>query len=191
MTPLYRTSNMERAVNMLAQHFRQVLVDSVYWCNTHIRFRADAVTVPVYFARVESQVVLWQNRGGVLVRWDRRLKTGAYDAMLFTECPRAIEFLDRESEEARSVVVVYEPPTWRPHEETLKERFADKTERNRRRATDALARVRQLIESSDRFTPAALARLLRAHQGTIIPPSSFPVSPSTGARVSGTVHRAP
>lgn len=192
MIPLYRTPKMEQAVNTLAKHFRQVVVDTTYWCIPAIRFRPDMIhAASVYFARVPSQIVLWQNRGGVLIRWNRKTEIGSYDAILFAECPRSVEYLDRYSSGARSIVVVYEPPTWRVHAQSVQKCFLQKSEHKRQTANFAFERMKQLHDASERLTPASLARLLLVHQGQIVPPSSAPVLPSDAEHVSHTHRQAP
>lgn len=182
---------MERAVNLLAVHFRQVAVWAAYWCRPSVRFQADKIhSAQVYFDRTDSQITLWQNRGGVLIRWGNKTVLGPHDAMFFAECPRSIEFLDRYSEQTRSVVVVHEPTNWRVHEESVRSRYSDKP-RKLRSATDALERIKQLMESTERFTPASLARLLRAHPAASPQPSSALESRAVVARSSGTTAGVP
>ncbi len=191
MIPVYRTSNMEQAVNMLAREFRQVLVDAYYDMRPRIRFRPDSITSRVYFAKVPSQILSWQNTGGVIVRWSRRIVVGPHDAVLFAECPRTIHFIDRLARDTRTVAVVYCPPTWKAHFDTIGQRAEKKKEGRRRAEMDALGRVKQFVEGSERFTPSVLARLLLVHQGTIVRPSSAPGSRAVVARASGTNRIAP
>lgn len=182
---------MEQAVNMLAREFRLVLVDANYTMNPHIRFKPDSITERVYFAKVPSQILAWQNTGGVLVRWSRKVVVGPSDAMLFAECPRTIHFIDRLAQDTRTVAVVYCPPTWKAHFQTVSSRCEKKKEGRRRSEMDALGRVKQFVEGSERFTPSVLARLLLVHQATIVRPSSAPGSREVEARASGTNRIAP
>lgn len=192
MTPLFRTSQMEWSANLLAKHFRQVLVDAAYYCRPSIRIRADRlIQNRVYFDRTQSQITLWQNNGGILLRWDRRRDPGEYEAILYSECPRSIEFLDRYAQGARWLVVVYEPREWRVHFENIRKRNVAKPPKRLRSAVEGLERVKQLVESAERFTSHSLARLLLAHQGQIAPPSSSLVSPAGAARAAGTAFAAP
>lgn len=189
--PVFRTANVEHAANLLAKNFRQVLVDCIQYATPPIRFRADKITATrVYFAKVNSQITLWQNNGGVLIRWERNKPTGPYEAILYNECPRSIEFVDRFAEDARWLIVVRQPVTWKPHFDSVKWRCEKKPHRLRR-YLEAVERAKQLIESSPRFTPEALANLLLVRQGQIARPSSFPVLPEVGGRVSGIARIAP
>lgn len=191
MIPLYRVSNMERAVNMLSKHFRQVLVDCCYWCEYPIRFRADKIMARVYFSKVPSQITLWQNCGGVLVRWSRKVIPGPYDAILYAECPRSIDKLDRHAQDARFMCAVYTPPTWRPHFEIARKRGAKKPDWKARVMMDGLERVKTLLEFSPPLTPTSLESLLLARQVQITQPLSAPVSREVAAHAADTVARAP
>lgn len=192
MIPLYRSSKMEPTVNLLAKHFRQVVVDAAYYAIPRVRFRADMLNADhIYFDKTKSQVSAWQSTGGVLMRFERKTVTGPYDAVFYSECPRSIEFLDRYSQDARWMAVIYSPPTWRGHFDGVEVRMKDKPERKKRASMDAIERVRQLLESSPPFTSDSLARLLLARQGQIVPPSSAPVLLSTAERVAGTTAKAP
>jgi hypothetical protein len=192
MIPLYRSAKSEPTVNLLAKHLRQVVVDAAYWCKPAIRLRPDVLNADhIYFDRTKSQVIAWQSTGGVLIRWDRKTVCGPFDAVFYAECPRAIELLDRYSQDARWINVVYQPPTWKQHLDTLAKRTADKPDRKKREMADALERMKQLLESSEPFTSDALARLLLSHQGQIVPPSSAPVLREAAARAAGTTSVAP
>lgn len=192
MIPVYRTSNMEQAGNLLAKHFRQVLVDAAYYCRPAIRIQADKLTASrVYFDRTDSQVTLWQDSGGILIQWDRKRAKGEYEAMLFAECPRSIELLDRYAEGSRWIVVVYAPPSWRMHFDTLKMRTAEKRAEKQRRMLTALERVQQFVEASPQFTATSLAHLLLSHPGQIARPSSVPLLRVDVGRVSDKVRIAP
>lgn len=192
MIPLYRVSKMEQAVNMMAKHFRQIIVDTCHTCQPAIRFKPDEiVSARVYFAKTKSQIALWQNNGGVLIRWNRRAVTGPYEAILYAECPRSIAHLDNGAQDARWLAAVYNPPTWRIHFESLTRRMEGRTALKRRTVMDGLERVKQLVESTEQLTPTSFARLLLVHQGKIALPSSAPVLSSVGARVAGIASGAP
>ena len=182
---------MERAVNELTKAFRLVVVDGCCLNVPPIRFRADLVRANVYFSKVASQVTLWQNNGGVIVRWSRKHEVGDYDAILYVECPRSIEQLDRHARGAQHVCVVYEPPTWRVHFETAARRYARRPESKRRTIMDGIERMRQFLNYSDRFTPACLDRLLLAHQESKSLRSSARGSPEGAGRSAGTGSGAP
>src|SRR5258708_948619 len=192
MISVYRTSDMEQAANLLGKNFRQVLVDAVYYCEPKIRIQADKLTTAqVYFDRTDSQVTRWQDSGGILIQWYRDRAKGEYEAMLFAECPRSIALLDRYADGARWIAVVYEPPTWRVHHDTVKLRMEERKPEKCRRSLIALERVQQLVESAPALTPASLARLLLSHPGQIARPSSVPVLPEVSVRVSDRVRLVP
>src|ERR1700681_3623437 len=159
---------MAPGAHPIGKHVRQVVVDAAYYAIPKIRLRPDMLNADhIYFDRTKSQVTAWQSTGGVLIRWDRKTVCGPFDALFYAECPRAIELLDRYAQEARWIVVVYQPPTWRVHFDTLAKRTAEKADRKKREMADALERMKQLLEYSDSFTSDALARLLLSHQGQI------------------------
>ena len=190
MIPIYRAGKMEPAVNLMAKHIRNVLVDTSLWVRPNITIRSNMIDCAVYFDRVPSQGVLWQNNGGVLIRRNRNIDYDN-DAIFFCECPRSIEILDRAARLTRSFVVVYQPPTWRPFFDTVEKRFALKSEKQRYIARANLERVHQLLESSEIFTPRTLARILLVRQGQIPRPSSAPGLPSDEERSADMLRGAP
>ena len=191
MIPLYRTTKPERAANLLAQNYRRVLVNAFYYCIPTLRFRADLIDGRVYFDKVPSQIVAWQNTGGVLMHFKKDVEVGACEAILFAECPRTVEFLDLLSQDVLEIAVVREPPTWQVHLDSVKRNHADKPERLQRKAMDNLQRVRQLVDSSARLTPASLAHLLHSQRKATPQPSFAPASPASEARSSGTTRAVP
>jgi hypothetical protein len=188
MLTVYRTANMEVAVNLMAKHIRNVLVDATLWVRPSIMFRPDLIdTATVYFDRVPSQFVLWQNNGGVLIRKDRKHEYDT-DAIFFSECPRSIQMLDKAARRTRFFAVVYQPPTWRTFFETLETRFAEKSEMKRFVTRANLERVQQFMEDCDTFNPRTLEKILLVRQGQIPRPSSAPL-PLSGEARSGCMPR--
>lgn len=182
MIPILTTTRPEHASNLLAERFRTVLVQAHYDNYTRIRFRADLVRDPrVFFGKVRSQIVKWHEQGGVLISWRRcDEREGEHDAILFAECPKSLDMLYRSCANTRSVAVVYTPPTWRPHEETIALRHAEKPEK----ALRQLKRVRMLrdvLADKPTLSRARLSRLLPALPGTT-QSSSSPGSPAGAGR---------
>lgn len=155
---LYRTVRQEWAVNLLLKHFRHVLIRMYGVKGNQIRFRADRVEDErFYFGNVPSQIEHWQKTGGACIMYQDSQTILPHDALLFSECPRAVEMLDRASLGTRSVVVVFMPPNWRRHEEALAERFSGI---KRMVAQMRFERMRALAEAAPVFTPRALEKLL-------------------------------
>ena len=72
----------------------------------------------------------WQQRGGTLI-WKPHPLTfkapvPACDAMLFTECPFQIDRFEHIIRSVRQEVVVYRPPTWQLHNETIEYMYPGK-----------------------------------------------------------------
>lgn len=191
MTPLLRSDNIERSVNLLTKHFRLVLIDAEYWINTPIRLRADKLHASVYFAKSESQVDQWQNNGGVMLRWLRRYPVGPSDAVFFAECPRSIALLDQGARDTRWLSVVYIPPTWRPHYDAVKSREKPRAQHLLRAMADGFERMKFMAEDAPPLTSSNLEKILRFHRGQIVQPSSSLESPADAARSAGTTSEAP
>lgn len=121
MIPLARCTRPEAAANLLLGTFRNVLVQAHYDNKVRIRFRADLVDAGrVFFGKVPSQIRSWRAHGGLLISWRRvDAKEGPHDAILFAECPRSIEAIYSGAHLTRHMAVVYVPPTWRLHEDTI------------------------------------------------------------------------
>lgn len=187
MIPIARTSKPESAATLLAQTFRHVLVQMHHDNHTRIRFRADLVRDErVFFGKVASQIVRWREQGGVLISW-RRVdgKEGAHDALLFAESPKSLEDIYKRSLLTRSLVVVYTPPTWRPHEETIAARTQ---EQHPSRGVRRLKNFRILTDTlADKpiLSRPYLSRLLRAPQASSRPLFA-PGSREAGARSADT-----
>lgn len=166
MIKLYRTYNMEAAVNLLLKEFRTVLVRATYRnyipsMDRRVRFRADDVKDErVFFGKVESQVELWQQRGGVLVWWKHHDMPRPYDIALFAECPYGLEAITRNSTQAKYAAVVYLPVSWRHFEEIYAIRYAPLPNKLKR-MTEKLEICRGVLEASPIITRDS-ARRLRA-----------------------------
>lgn len=191
MIPVYKTQKPEQIVNAMAKQFPRVVVDARYWNIMPIRFRPDLLHGRVYFAKTPSQITQWQNNGGVLVRWHSSHFVGPHDAILYAECPRSIEMLDRYARETSILCVVYQPHSWRPHFMTVYERTKEKTPGQKQTAIEALERVHQLVEGSPTLSPASLARLSRARLAESPQPSSVPELRAISGRSSGTTAGVP
>jgi hypothetical protein len=177
---------MESAANLLLRNFRHVLIRAAYDNYTRIRFRADDVEDPrVYFgkANVPSQIKKWRETGGALITWRNTNLEGPHDAILFVECPKTMSAIRGATRNTAHVGVIYIPPSWRLHDETLAYRHRDrpvKLARAQRRMEEVKA-----LELLPELTPASLRRTLRA-QGVASQSSSSPESPEAAGRSAGT-----
>lgn len=137
MIPLFKTNAPEEAARLLLGHFRHVVID----CRTffsfdqkwQIRFRPDLITgYEVYFNKVASQVKLWRENGGALIRRSKvgdELQPGPHDAVLLIICPGRIRPIQEETADTKSIAVIREPVHWRAQEARLAQIQQDKTER--------------------------------------------------------------
>jgi hypothetical protein len=188
MIPLYRTHRMESAVNLLVRQFRHVLVRAHYDNAIRIRFRAGKLRDPrVFFGKVPSQFDRWQKKGGVLISWWRPNMNFTHDACLFVECPKSIEEVRRALAMTTIVGVIYEPPTWRPHEETIRKRTVNRHPASYPGRMERLAIIREYVEDLPWLTSRALASLLRARQRELSQSSTVPASRESSARSPDTL----
>ena len=180
MIPLYRTSRMESAANILIHRVRRVLVRAAYDNHVRIRFRADSLRDPrVFFGKVPSQRKKWQEKGGALISWRNDNREGEHEAIVLVECPKTIEVLYRAIKPTLMVGVVYVPPSWNPHEEQIEWRYRKRPVWKKERALERLAIVREFVEQLPPFTRERLAHLLRARLAQ--PQSSSLSSPGSPA----------
>lgn len=168
MIEIARAARPEAAANLLLRQFRHVLVQAHYDNTVRIRFRADMVTDRrVYFGKVASQIKRWQEKGGCLISW-RRVDNmeGEHDAILFAECPKSLDAIHMATRRTRHLAVVWLPPTWRLHEETIAKRHKDKHPGKYVRQVRKLDLLRGILERAPllsrdfldrRFAPPALA----------------------------------
>lgn len=185
MIPFSTTTRAETAANRLLDHFRHVLVQAYYDNNDaqRIRFRADLVTHPrVYFGKVPSQIRQWRKTGGLLISWRRvDAKEGPHDALLFMECPKSIEGMYKGAHLTRHLAVIYVPPTWRVHEDTIIGRHKNAHPSKFQRQMKRLEIVRDYVKSLPVLTQIYLARQQRARAAQAQSSSSFSPSPPADA----------
>ena len=183
MIPFATTVRAETAANRLLAHFNHVLVQAHYDNDDaqRIRFRADLVTHPrIYFGKVPSQIVQWRKRGGLLISWRRvDAKEGPHDALLFMECPKSIEGIYKAAHLTRHLGVIYLPPTWRVHEETIIRRHKNAHPSKFRRQMKRLEIVRDYVNSLPILTQIYIVRRLRALEAKS--QSSFSPAPPADA----------
>lgn len=190
MIDLYKAYSMEPAVDLLAKNFRQVLVISSFYNHTRIRLRADLLKEKrIWFQGTERQIELWRQRGGVYLSWIWDLHEGPHDAIFISECPRQIEFLDRMCRKTRVIGCVYQPPTWRIHEETIIRRYRDRPLEIQLRSVDRLERIKQLMDRLPVLTPYRVARSLAARAQS--QSSDVPAPPEAAAPPSDTTPASP
>lgn len=186
MVPLYRTRNMESAANLLCKHFRHVLVRALYANSIRIRFRADGIKDPrVFFNKVPSQHKRWREKGGVLITWRSTNLEGPHDAIVFVECPKFLDMIQAATRETRVVGVIYQPPTWRPHEERIAKLYKEAKPSKYRRHMRRLSMMRDWVERLPWFTSRALQTLLRA-RARLSRSSAAPESPVGAEHPAGT-----
>lgn len=123
VSKLFKTSNMEEAALLLAAYYDHVVIRNSYVVKNPIRFRHDLIDpAHPYILRADkafnSQREEWQKNGGILLsyRTDEGLQQPC-DAMLLTECPLSVYELKMTARNVKNVVVVYQPPTWKGHED--------------------------------------------------------------------------
>ena len=180
MIPLYKTRRAETAANILLRHFRHVRIDCAYMNATRgldkrVRFRADDVDAGrVYFAKVQSQIKRWQERGGALICWTWRGDLEC-DAMLFAEAPKRMEQLRPATKSVRSVGVIYEPPSWDAYAEVIAVRHKDHPGKLRRQQR-SLEIMRDYVAGLPVLTHRAMRSLLARQERSQSSPS--PESPA-------------
>lgn len=192
MLPLFRTTDMEAAARLLATHFRMVYVRASFNNVAPIRIRKDLLMPNKIYVQQGGarQIEKWKS-GGLYISYLNQEIEVEHDAILFTECPRDVDLFDRACQATRSLAVVYQPPTWRPHDDTLKIRLAGRPARFQRTNFDRLERMKMLLEAAPLFTPSEAQRL---RHGVLLPkvqPWCAPSPDESLARVRDTTAKAP
>lgn len=127
---LYQTPSMELATVAMTERNRQSMIYSRYRTMRKIRFRWNQVPdVDIKIAMswqpgCDAILADWARRGGCVeyrphVNNFNSLPTPASDAMLLIEAPLQMPLYDKITAGVRQEVVVYRPPTWELHTETL------------------------------------------------------------------------
>lgn len=154
---------MESAANLLVKHFKLVLVRAAYDNYVRIRFRADDLRDPrCYFNKVSSQRKRWHETGGALITWKNNNLEGPHDVILFVECPKSIDAIYRAVQNTATLGVIYEPPSWRNHEQQIAKRHKDKHPRKFVRQFERLRITQAFVETLPEFSRPRLLTLLRA-----------------------------
>lgn len=178
---------MEWAANLLVKNYRHVLIRASYMNHTRIRFRADnLVDERVFFNKVPSQHAAWVEQGGALISWKFRGETHPHEAIVFVECPKFTWMLREGMAATQKICVIYEPPTWKAHEQQIvracEKHHPGRLKRQLRQFKDMQLLISQLPE----FTAQRLATVLRRDQEEASRLSSFPSLSGAGARLPDT-----
>lgn len=130
---IYQTDNMEAAFRYMVEANRNVLVYSRYMAIRPIRIRLNLVRdIPIELCIPwqpfsKYTIARWQENGGAMVYRTNprtfRNEMPACDAMLIIECPFQIDDFERITKDVKQEVVVYRPPTWELHAETINHFF--------------------------------------------------------------------
>ena len=186
MIDVFRAPSQEGAVNVLLKNFRHIAMLSYNAVRCPVRFRTRLVKDErIFFAKTPRQLKLWQERGGLFIVWDVRYLP-PHDAILWSEAPLRLEVLDQFSGRStrESVAAVFEPPTWRGHEEAVTLRYEKHGPEVLRQARARFGRLRQIIESAPILNQANLNRWAARRGRSLL--SSALESREGAARVPGT-----
>lgn len=194
MIPIFRALRPESAATLLLRHFRHLRIDCAYdnvarGLERRVRFRADLILSDnwnVYFANAPTQVERWRENGGALICWTERHEI-ACDALLFAEAPKRLERVAPILQNVRACAVIYEPTSWRAHEEILRHRHKNRPHKLAR-ALRKLALMETYVGGLPILTGRRLVRLrarAAAFQSLLAPASPEGAAPShrTGAGV--------
>lgn len=127
---IYSTQHMEESLQALALIFPHIVFRRVYQNKNAIPLRMRQVKgvawyfySPAHVKASELQKNSWQEKGGILVNTHQTASVhrsfGCHQAMLFAECPTSLYRINAETRDTERCAVIYKPPTWREHEETI------------------------------------------------------------------------
>ena len=129
MVKLYQTDNMEAAARQLVDTNRNVIIYMQHRSARPIRMRMNKLKdlhielAKAWLPFAPATIERWQAKGGLLVYRPHpnsfKAVVPACDAMLFIECPFLQTDFERITTHVKQEVVVYRPPTWELHNETI------------------------------------------------------------------------
>ena len=125
---VYKTNNMEEAAKLMRQT-GQTVVFEYYQCKRKIRFRKNLlVDIPGLMVKpwiTQSLKVIpeWKDELMYYFHHANFPHIPMMDNLLLTECPLQYKLFERYSKYVNGNIVIYEPPTWEMHEETVSDRF--------------------------------------------------------------------
>ena len=129
MPNLYQTDDMEASLLHLAANNRTVIVYMRHKCNKPIRLRLNLVKdLPIELCKIwkpfaQATIERWQANGGVMIYrphpTSNKENVPEADAMLIIEAPFSMDDYNRITRNVRQEVVVYRPPTWELHNESM------------------------------------------------------------------------
>jgi hypothetical protein len=175
---------MEWSANLLIKHYRHVVIRQAFMNKTRIRFRADfVVDERLFFNKVPSQWEKWKNQGGGLISYKFPPEPFPHEAILFVECPKFIWMMRRAIVNTKDIVVLYEPPTWKPHEEQIARACAGRPQKVLRRHLLNLSDMQLFIGQLPEFTAQRLGALKARSRLEAARLSSFRALTGAGARI--------
>ena len=126
---LYQTDDMEASLQQLVDTNRNVLIYMRHKCVRPIRLRLNKLPdmhvelCKVWKPFAQATIDRWQANGGAMVYRPhpntQKDSIPACDAMLIIESPFLITDFERITRNVRQEVVVYRPPTWELHNESM------------------------------------------------------------------------
>lgn len=129
--PLYQTPDMEAAARVLIARNHYAVIHWQHTCYKRIRMRLDKLhDIPVTFVRVwdahrNEAYAQWRDTGGLMI-YQPTFKVQMdieCEGMLFVECPTQSADYEKAVAHVSREVVVYRPPTWELHTETVLARY--------------------------------------------------------------------
>ncbi len=132
MTP-YKTTNMEAAARTLCDTYKLVVALNWLRNSRRLALRPSALSdVQIYRvtakAKAEAEIRAWRKTGGLYLReYYGRPDYGHTQGLLFAEAPHDLECFERDSAPCTDATVIYRPPSWLDHENTLTDMFPPAT----------------------------------------------------------------
>ena len=133
MVKLYTTDDMEGAARQLVATNRNVIIYMQHRSARPIRMRMNKLKdlsielCKAWQPMAAGVIERWSAKGGLMVYRPHPNSLKAVmppsDAMLFIEAPYMISDFERITANVRQEVVVYRPPTWGLHNETIEHLF--------------------------------------------------------------------
>lgn len=159
---LFQTGNREETARALAARYDRVMIRNKNLCWNPLRMRRSEIAdlkpyIVMSPTAFDAQLQAWNRDGGVLVHERNYVSyenVGAHHAQLISEAPPSLDMLERYTEGARELAVVFRSPRWDEHRRWVV---------NTHPTGDACGRLYQLVRAAPRDD--AMARLLEIPEG--------------------------
>jgi len=191
LIPIYSTDDVEKYLDLAAEHFSMILLHEGQYTRGRIRVRADRLKEKRWWwLRTDQQRKLWREQGGIMRSTQACADPEDHDCAFLGECPISLAELDKVIIRTRYFAVIAKVRKWVCYERAI-ERMQGHSEYKLLAARLALERMQDYMGKLPILTPAELRRLSSSRLDLRPRPSFAPESPEGAEPLSDTSPEAP